>query len=385
MANLKNDLPDLYMGEYVRFDELKRLGVSRTTTGTISFTSSSSNTTYNSTTGQLGIMQQLETVLNLYKINASDWNGVDNAITQHLADDATTSVKGHVQLATNAEVTTGTNTTKAVTPAGVKAVTDAHALDYVRQPGYGTTAGTGAAYTLTLSPALASYVAGVCVAIKIHTANTGACTLNVNSLGAKNLLKPGGTAMAAGDLKLNGIYTFRYDGTSFILQGEGGGSNIKSIQRGSITSVSTSTTVDITISSVDVNKSTVEIRSNPEGTAANTLFYAELINSTTVRLTRYGTSSVSSNFKLDWEVTEYNNVKSKQSGLYTTTLTRIDESVSISTIDPNKSKLILSQAVNYAGTAVPYVVGAGIIASATSFVLYGAAGRDVAWQVIEFN
>lgn len=39
--------------------------------------------------------------------------------------DATTSVKGIVQLATNVETTTGTNTTKATTPAGVKAAVDA--------------------------------------------------------------------------------------------------------------------------------------------------------------------------------------------------------------------------------------------------------------------
>jgi hypothetical protein len=54
------------------------------------------------------------------------------------------------------------------------------------------------------------------------TANTTAVTLNVNGLGAKPVVKSGGTALAAGNLKAGGVYTVRYDGTSFILQGEGG-------------------------------------------------------------------------------------------------------------------------------------------------------------------
>lgn len=47
----------------------------------------------------------------------------DNLAT-HENKDASTSQKGHVQLATDAEVTTGTNTTKAVTPAGAKVELD---------------------------------------------------------------------------------------------------------------------------------------------------------------------------------------------------------------------------------------------------------------------
>lgn len=42
-----------------------------------------------------------------------------------LVPDASTTVKGKVELATNAEATTGTDTVRAVTPAGVKAVVDA--------------------------------------------------------------------------------------------------------------------------------------------------------------------------------------------------------------------------------------------------------------------
>ena len=86
MPNLKIDLPDLYVSEVQKFRELKELGASRTTTGTISFTSNSSGATYNSITGQLGIMQQLDSILTQYKINASDWNDAENAFVNHVAD-----------------------------------------------------------------------------------------------------------------------------------------------------------------------------------------------------------------------------------------------------------------------------------------------------------
>lgn len=60
--------------------------------------------------------------------------------------DATTTTKGVVELATNTETTTGTDTTRAVTPAGVKAATDALA----------TVAHTGAYTDLSGRPTLAA-------------------------------------------------------------------------------------------------------------------------------------------------------------------------------------------------------------------------------------
>jgi hypothetical protein len=45
--------------------------------------------------------------------------------------------------------------------------------------------------------------------------NTGACTLNINAIGAKSVTKQGTTALAAGDIVLNGIVQVVYDGTQF--------------------------------------------------------------------------------------------------------------------------------------------------------------------------
>ena len=97
----------------------------------------------------------------------------------------------------------------------------AHRADYIRQPGYGTTAGSANTYTLTLSPA-PTYVDGLAVSVKINVTNTDASTININSLGAKTIKAPDGANVAAGDLLLNSVYSLRYNGTNFILQGKGG-------------------------------------------------------------------------------------------------------------------------------------------------------------------
>jgi len=58
------------------------------------------------------------------KSNADAITALNQTVATHLAENATSSAKGHVQLATAAEVTTGTDATKAVTPAGVKVELD---------------------------------------------------------------------------------------------------------------------------------------------------------------------------------------------------------------------------------------------------------------------
>lgn len=64
-------------------------------------------------------------------LNANNLNKIEQGIKdahddliEHKAQDATTTQKGHIQLATGAEVTIGTNATKAVTPSTLKAELD---------------------------------------------------------------------------------------------------------------------------------------------------------------------------------------------------------------------------------------------------------------------
>ncbi|AYO30264.1 hypothetical protein D2962_06205 [Biomaibacter acetigenes] len=101
----------------------------------------------------------------------------------------------------------------------------AHQADYVKQVGYATATGSANTYAVTLNPAPSALVDGLCVAVKINVDNTGASTLNVNGLGAKSIKKPNGNDVSVGNLKAGSIYTLRYNGTNFILQGEGGSGN----------------------------------------------------------------------------------------------------------------------------------------------------------------
>lgn len=75
------------------------------------------------------------------------------------------------------------------------------------------------AYTATLTPAPTSLKKFMRVVVKVNVASTGAPTFNFNGLGAKAALKANGSPAS---LKAGGVYTWVYDGTAFILQGEGG-------------------------------------------------------------------------------------------------------------------------------------------------------------------
>ena len=97
-----------------------------------------------------------------------------------------------------------------------------HLADFTQQIPYAVTAGSANTYTASTIPALPALVTGVAITVKFHAANTGAATLNWNGKGAKAIKKANGSDVGSGNLKLNGVYTLRYDGTSFILQGEGG-------------------------------------------------------------------------------------------------------------------------------------------------------------------
>jgi len=97
----------------------------------------------------------------------------------------------------------------------------AHKADYTKQIPYAITSGSVNAYTVSTNPALSELVAGAAITVKIHAQNTGASTLNWDSKGAKSIKNPDGSDVSAGDLALNGVYTLRYDGSNFILQGKG--------------------------------------------------------------------------------------------------------------------------------------------------------------------
>ncbi|WP_332648906.1 hypothetical protein [Lysinibacillus sp. 54212] len=108
--------------------------------------------------------------------------------------------------------------------AASKVEAEKHEADYVKHPGYAVATNVGNAYAVTLTPAPTELVDGMAIAFKAPAANTGAATLNVNSLGAVALTVDG-EALEADTLKAGGIYPFRYNATTtnFTLQSKGGG------------------------------------------------------------------------------------------------------------------------------------------------------------------
>jgi len=96
---------------------------------------------------------------------------------------------------------------------------------------YATVGGTANAITLTLTPAITAYVAGQ-VFYFIGTAiNTGATTVNVSAVAAKNIYE-NGAALQGGEIQIGYCYAIFYDGTQFNLIRLGNGLITYNIQSG---------------------------------------------------------------------------------------------------------------------------------------------------------
>lgn len=151
-----------------------------------------------------------------FETDFNTWfNGIKNTLGEDVAGNLLNLINAHKD---------DKNNPHGVTAAQVGAVSqtdfNSHLADYTKQVPYAVATGTANTYAVTLNPVPAAYTEGMALSVKINVASTGASTINVNGLGAKGIKKANGTDIT--NLKANGIYTLRYDGTNFILQGEGG-------------------------------------------------------------------------------------------------------------------------------------------------------------------
>ena len=80
---------------------------------------------------------------------------------------------------------------------------------------YGTATGTDT-YSASVS-GIGKYTEGMALYIKFESSNTGASTINVNELGPKSIVTPGGSALSVGVLHAGGIHLLIFDGTNFQL------------------------------------------------------------------------------------------------------------------------------------------------------------------------
>lgn len=183
----KQDFNSLYASERIKYESLMSKETPITTTGNLSFTSISSGQTYNSITGETGLLTVLKTALNNYIIGASDWNDTVDKIA-----------------ILNGNITDISN-------------------DYVRSPAYGQATGSVNAYTFSTMVAT-TLVDGMSVYLdNVVGANTGASTFNWSGLGAKSIVDGNGNPITAGKMPLNCIIGLRYNASSssFQLLGEG--------------------------------------------------------------------------------------------------------------------------------------------------------------------
>lgn len=124
---------------------------------------------------------------------------------------------GKVEIATTAETQAGTNT--GGTGAQLVALpSDIAANQQSSKFVYAADTGSNDTYVISLTPAITEYTTGQRIRFKANTINTGACSLNVNSLGAKSIKTLLGSDPKDGDIAASEIVEVIYDGTNFVLQ-----------------------------------------------------------------------------------------------------------------------------------------------------------------------
>ena len=124
--------------------------------------------------------------------------------------------------------------------------------------------GSANTYAIALTPAVTAYVAGQVFHFKAANASSGASTLNVNALGAKNIKKKNDQDIAAGDIEQNAIVSVIYDGTSFQMLSQLGtsggtmddwiisdGSTTQTIADGNTLTITSGEGIDATVSATD--------------------------------------------------------------------------------------------------------------------------------------
>jgi len=158
---------------------------------------------------------------------ATDAEGITGSATDRAITPANLQAKvagaaalGIVELTTDVEAIAGTDTTRAVVSSALQAKTNKIGVHV-----YVVGAGSADVLTLTVVPAITAYVTGARFLFLPTADNTGACTLNVSGLGAKNIKKSDGAGAlanpAAADLDQVLIADVIYDGTQFVLQNPG--------------------------------------------------------------------------------------------------------------------------------------------------------------------
>ena len=211
-----------------------------------------------------------------------------NALTADLATGLSTCITKDGQTTPTANIPMGGN--KITGMANGTAATDAANLSQAQSTAAKllTVSGTDT-ITASGSPTVAAYATGASYYFSPANTNTGAVTINIDSLGAKSITKNGTTALAAGDLTSGKVAVVVYDGTQFQLINAAGTGNI-TFSGNTISTVSSGQSIYITPTSTGqtiINSSTnggapITAALEVIGTYASGKVYASLFKTDTV-------------------------------------------------------------------------------------------------------
>lgn len=176
-------------------------------------------------------------------------------------------------------------------------------------------------------------------------------------------------------------------GVGYLTGQGGGGSNIKSIQRGSFVFGYAETNKKITISNVDLGKTIVRLHYHEIGVSNSNSqkVRVQLLSGTQIEFNLEGTPT--DNSTIYWEVIEFDNVKSLQRGSVIVDSPQVD--MAINPVDIQKSLMFFSNSTaNTITQSRVFDRNVSYSFFTNSFIRWKQNGsyiKKTDWQVIEFN
>ena len=167
------------------------------------------------------------------------------------------------------------------------------------------------------------------------------------------------------------------------LSGIAGGAIIKTVQRGLITEMP-STSLEITIPDVDIDKSVLLVTNFRGGNAYWNQILGELTASNKITLSRYD-ATATTGLQLGWQLLEFSNIKSIQKGKDVMSSPDYGFDITISPVDMQKSIVFLSSKNDSTSTNASYGVRYELTGATTLRRTNNITGNVTAvWYVVEF-
>ena len=170
----------------------------------------------------------------------STLSDISTALTASIAYDGQTTPIANLPMGSNKHTGVG-NATVRTNYASAADVQDGSLTYLTSVSGTNTITATGPV-------GMAAYAAGQVFRFISAGANTGATTININTIGAKSIVKLNGSALVSGDIPSGAILSVAYDGTNFQLQSTLGVSSFSAGATG--LTPSTATTGAVTLAGV---------------------------------------------------------------------------------------------------------------------------------------